>query len=391
VLVDLHSHYPMHLLADEPKDVTLAHMVRAMPRPTLQDKLRAWLLGILARFLNYRRYSGTWRVDLAGLEQGDVRVVCSVLYRPFDEMDLEEPYGAPPEPTYFKDLLAQIGDVESELGRIDPKGTRHRIVKTAQDLADAQQAGQVAFLHCVEGGFHLGPTPGDVTRHVQELAGRGVVYITLAHLFWRRVATNAPALPFLPDPVYNLVFPQPREGLTELGIAAVKAMYEHRMLVDLSHMREDALEETFALLDQLDAEQQFPVIASHSGYRFGSQAYNLTPDNVRRIAARNGVIGLILAQHQLNDGIHRKDTKELSESLDVICRHIDAIHDVTGNHDHIAIGSDFDGFIKPTMGGLESAADLAKLRAPLTAKYGANDTEKILTGNALRVLRSVLT
>jgi microsomal dipeptidase-like Zn-dependent dipeptidase len=391
VLVDLHSHYPMHLLADEPKDVTLDHMVRGRPRPTLQDKLRAWLLGFLARFLNYRRYSGTWRVDLAGLEQGDVRAVCSVLYRPFDEMDLQEPYGAKPEHKYFKDLLDLIDEVEAELRRIDPAGTRHRIVKSAKDLDDARQAGQVAFLHCVEGGFHLGATPGDVTRHVQDLAARGVVYITLAHLFWRQVATNAPALPFLPDSVYNLVFPQPREGLTELGIAAVTAMHERKMLVDVSHMREDALKETFALLDRLDPEKRLPVIASHSGYRFGSQTYNLTPDTVRRIAARNGVIGLILAQHQLNDGIRSKDTKELSESMDVLCRHIDAIHDATGSHDHVAIGSDFDGFIKPTMGGLESAADLAKLRAPLTAKYGATDTEKILTGNALRVIRSALT
>ena len=53
-------------------------------------------------------------------------------------------------------------------------------------------------MHCIEGGFHLGATPEEVTAHVHELADRGVAYITLAHLFWRRVATNAPALPFLP-------------------------------------------------------------------------------------------------------------------------------------------------------------------------------------------------
>ena len=47
----------------------------------------------------------------------------------------------------------------------------------------------------------------------------------------------------------------------------------------------------------------------------------------------------------------------------------------------MAIGSDFDGFIKPTMGGLESSSDLANLRAPLTDRYGA-DAEKILTDNA---------
>ena len=32
-----------------------------------------------------------------------------------------------------------------------------------------------------------------------KLAAHGVAYITVAHLFWRGVATNAPAIPFLPD------------------------------------------------------------------------------------------------------------------------------------------------------------------------------------------------
>ena len=31
-------------------------------------------------------------------------------------------------------------------------------------------------------------------------------------------------------------------------------MYEHRILIDLSHMRADALDETFTLLDRLDGE-----------------------------------------------------------------------------------------------------------------------------------------
>ena len=77
--------------------------------------------------------------------------------------------------------------------------------------------------------------------------------ITLAHLFWRQVATNAPALPFLPDPVYRAVFPQPAgAGLTALGVAAVEAMYDARMLVDVSHMRQDAIDATFAVLERLD-------------------------------------------------------------------------------------------------------------------------------------------
>ena len=79
--------------------------------------------------------------------------------------------------------------------------------------------------------------------------------MTLAHLFYRRIATNAPALPMLSDALYNRIFCQPRGvGLTELGEAAVRAMYEHRVLVDVSHMRAEALRDTFSLLDRLDDE-----------------------------------------------------------------------------------------------------------------------------------------
>jgi microsomal dipeptidase-like Zn-dependent dipeptidase len=55
----------------------------------------------------------------------------------------------------------------------------------------------------------------------------------------------------------------------------------------------------------------------------------------------------------------------------------------------VGIGSDFDGFIKPTVEGIESAADLSKLREPLVEAYG-QDADAILGGNAERVLRKML-
>jgi microsomal dipeptidase-like Zn-dependent dipeptidase len=264
------------------------------------------------------------------------------------------------------------------------------------ELDRALAAGVVGLVHCVEGGFHLGRTPAEVDANVATLAARGVAYVTLAHLFWRRVAANAPAIPFLPDPLYNRIFPQAAgAGLTELGEAAVRAMYRERMLVDVSHMRGDTLEQTFALLERLDAESRTaaderPVISSHAGFRFGKQAYNLDEGWVRRVAARGGVIGLILAQHQLNEGVRKDETKTFEASFEVIARHIDRIHEITGSFEHVGIGSDFDGFIKPTMGGLERASDLGRLPQALTARYGAANAERILSGNALRVLRTAL-
>lgn len=46
-------------------------------------------------------------------------------------------------------------------------------------------------------------------------------------------------------------------GLTELGQAALNAMHEHKLLVDASHMRSDAFDETSARLDQLDHGRTF--------------------------------------------------------------------------------------------------------------------------------------
>jgi microsomal dipeptidase-like Zn-dependent dipeptidase len=153
-------------------------------------------------------------------------------------------------------------------------------------------------------------------------------------------------------------------------------------------MSTNALIDTFELLDELDPARTVPVIASHAAVRFGNQEYGLAEGVLQKIAERDGAVGLILAQHQLNDGIRRRNTATTEESLEVICCHLDRIAEVTGSHRHSAIGSDFDGFIKPTMGGLESMSDMATLEAELRLRYADNDAEQICSGNALRVLKA---
>lgn len=376
-MIDLHIHFPMRLLGgvEAPRDVVKG-MTRVRGRE--EGKLRAAVLAIAARLFNFRHWDATWRVTPQLLEQGQVRIACSVLYRPFSELDLDEPYGAPPESAYYPKLVELMDATEAEIER-----TGGVLVQRAEDL----EGPGLRYVHCIEGGFHLGASPDEVAAHVHELAGRGVLYITLAHLFWRRVAANTPALPFLPDAIYNALFPQEKgAGLSPLGAAAVRAMYASGILVDISHMRDDAIEATFQLIEALDREsgadpKDYPVIASHAGYRFGGQKYNLSDGTIARVAARGGVVGLIFAQHQINDGLRRSDTKALAESLDVLGRHIEAI-----GPEHVAIGSDLDGFIKPTLGGIETAADLAPFAAALRARY-PDVAEQILDGNARRVIQ----
>jgi microsomal dipeptidase-like Zn-dependent dipeptidase len=383
MIADLHCHYPMHLLPAEahPHDVSGGFLDR------LKHGLEGTAVALLARYLNDRSPTSGWRVDLDGLQAGGARLVCSVLYAPPDEFDIDRSYGSPPGPGYFADLQQQLQDVERNLEQLDPDGTRHVIVRGAGDLRDD---GRIAFAHCVEGGFHLGGDEAEIEGNVAWLARRGVIYVTLAHLFFRDVATNAPAIPLLSDGEYETVFPQPHEGLTTLGEAAVRAMYRHKVLVDISHMSERSIADTFALLDELDEEtgatpQDHPVIATHVGIRSADedqQEYNLSPETITKVRDRGGLIGLIMAQHQLGS------TRDPEQSRAVLGRHLDALAAHAGGHACTAIGTDLDGFIRPTLAGIERARDLAVLSQWVRDDY-PDDAEAILHANAERVLTRV--
>jgi microsomal dipeptidase-like Zn-dependent dipeptidase len=376
----------MHLRPEGEREV-LQLVVSPAGRWRLLDHVRSALVRLASRFGNYASFESGPRVTIPLLRSGDVGVALSVLYSPFDEMDLTKPYSSPPDATYFPSLIRQLEDVETEVAR-EFTGLA-RIAHRPAELDAAIAADEVALVHCVEGGFHLGATPGEIDRNVTDLARRGAAYVILAHLFWRRIATNANAIPFLPDPLYNLLFPQRHEpGLTELGRSAVRAMVRERVLIDLSHMDQRALDETFALLDEIDPARETPVLASHIAYRFGRQDYNATSETIHRIAARDGVVGLILAEHQAADGLRRTRTSTLDDSLAVLFAHIDRIAEITGSHRHTAIGTDLDGFIKPTLAGLEDAGSLALVERGLIDRYGPADAELICSGNAMRLLRA---
>jgi microsomal dipeptidase-like Zn-dependent dipeptidase len=383
VIADLHCHYPMHLLPEDRHPRGAAESWRDRIRNELQGDLE----GLLAPCLNDARWGQGWRVDLDKLEQGGARLVCSVLYWPPAEFDFAVKYASPPLAEYYEDLKYQLECVEDDLRRQDPNGTRHIIARKEADLDDER----VVFVHCVEGGFHLGPDADAIEEKVRWLAEQGVVYITLAHLFYRQVASNAPAIPMLPDGVYERVFPQaPGIGLTQLGRAAVKAMHKHKVLIDVSHMRQDALDDTFTLVEQLDEEagtdpRDFPLIATHVGMRDAGpdqQTYNLSAETAKRIQARGGLIGLITAQHQLGE------TQDAAESQAVVSRHLEAITALGNGHEATAIGSDLDGFIKPTLKGIDRASDLQVLEQWVREAQPAN-AEEILYGNARRVLGRV--
>lgn len=370
----------MHLL-EHVEPTSTYERVMSTNRPQWLERLRARVFRWAAR--NFNHPGGKWRVDLDGLEQGRYRLVLSVLYDPVAEIDLDETAGPDPDRDYFFELLDQIAAVNDDLAD-EERRARNVVVKSLADLDGAGK--RIAFVHCVEGGFHLGRSGGatSMDEKVRRLSEEGVAYITLAHLFYRGIATNANALPMVSDGVYKTIHCQ-GPALSAKGREIVTAMHRHHVLVDLSHMREDAFRATLDLLDkELDPARKTPVIASHSGFRHGRQKYMLDERQVERIAARKGVIGLILARHQLEDGLSKGES--LDQTVETVCAHAAKLREITGSDAFAGIGSDLDGFIEPTMAGVGRAADLARFADRFRERYDG-DADAILYGNAHRVIR----
>jgi microsomal dipeptidase-like Zn-dependent dipeptidase len=388
MVTDLHAHYPMRVVGDVTPRTALEQMRRAIRRPTFGDKLRAVILRIASTLFSHSNPFSGYRVTVEGLRAGGVGVALSVLYRPGEELDPEERFVSPPKSSYFPALVGDLERVEAEVASHGRSVIR--VAHNRAELDDCVADGATALVHGVEGGFHLGGRAEEIERNVAELARRGVAYITVAHLFFRGVATVAPALPFLRDDVYRRLFDQRGgEGLTDLGIAAVRAMARHRILVDVSHMHADSIAETFGILEEVDPGRSLPVVSTHAGFRFGKQEYMHDEGTLRRIAGRDGVVGLIMAQHQLLDGVREDAPPDFAASFEIIRRHIDRIAAITDDHRHVALGTDFDGFVKPTMTGLENMRDLERLEEALREHYGAETAEQITSGNTLRVLRKL--
>lgn len=384
-IADLHSHFPMRLTAPERRKGPDGSLLAVLAGNAV-DVLHAGLLDLARRLLNDVTFHGGPAVSIDRYLEGNVALACSVLYSPFDELSLAGLLQRPPSRDAFASVLHQLADVELEVSR----HPRALVARNRTDLARAAAEEKVAIVHCIEGGLQLGESVQAVLCNVALLRRLGVLYVTLAHLLYRQVATNAPAFPMLSDRTYRHLHPQPDSGLTDLGRAAVEAMTHHRMLVDLTHMSERAMEETFVLLDTLDPAGTMPVIASHIACRLGSLAYNLDDRFIERIHRRGGVMGVILCEHYAEDGLEvHADTAE--EALAIIFRHIDRIHDVTGSYDCIAIGSDHDGFIRPALHGFEDPRSFGRLSDALLARYGAEIAGKICLGNVRRVIDAVWT
>lgn len=172
--------------------------------------------------------------------------------------------------------------------------------------------------------------------------------------------------------------------LTDEGKALVDAMSDYNLMLDISHLWEEA---AIKVLDCYPG----PIVATHGNPRaFVNTPRQLSDDMICRIADREGVVGVVAYNHFLDREWHpgqlRVPLSRLVEVIDHICQ-------TTGHAASVGIGSDFDGgFGRDSVPAeLNSAADLYMIGDQLRARgYASSDTEAILSGNWLRVMRTVL-
>ncbi len=176
-------------------------------------------------------------------------------------------------------------------------------------------------------------------------------------------------------------------GLTRLGDELLDVMAGLNVMLDLSHLAEEAY---FQALDRFAGTA---IIASHSNpRRFVDTDRHLSDEMIVRLAERDGVIGIVIYNAFLRRDWRSGDPKSRVPFTTVIDA-IDYVCQLTGSAAHVGIGSDFDGGFgaESTPEGFDTAADLWAIGGALRDRgYAAADIAAILGGNMLRKLRQVL-
>ena len=277
-------------------------------------------------------------------------------------------------------LLVMMSKMERQVARAD----HFEMARSNVELDRVLAAGNTAIVHTVEGGHVLGAglAANDLSGRLgrlTKLAEHGVASLTLAHLFPNDLAGHAEAIPAAQrsGPICPLdTGVDPKRGLTDTGRAVVERMVELRMIPDVTHCTRAARRDVYELV-----ANRIPVIASHIGVQsMNPEEYNLDEDDVRAIAASNGVVGVIFMPYWL-------DKSHPGPGLDAIWKTMDKVREWSGDSwQHVAIGTDFDGFTDPP-DDCDSEAQLPRVREKLEGKgLPRDDVEAVLGGNARRVL-----
>ncbi len=266
------------------------------------------------------------------------------------------------------------------------------LATTVEDVAAAWQQGRIASLMGAEGGHQIDESLGTL-RMLHRL---GVRYLTLTHndnVPWADSATDEPVL----------------GGLSGFGREVVAEMNRIGMLVDLSHVSADVMQQA---IDVSSA----PVIFSHSSARAVCDHPRNVPDDVLTRLAGNGGLcmvtfvpkfvnqdvcdwtdqanaaareqGVDLRDDDATDAFVERYSAEHpspTATLDDVVAHLEHVREVAGI-DHIGLGGDYDG-VGALPAGLEDVSGYPRLLQALAERgWSDGDLARLTCRNVLRVM-----
>jgi membrane dipeptidase len=147
-----------------------------------------------------------------------------------------------------------------------------------------------------------------------------------------------------------------------------------KIMVDLSHLNE-------AGFWDVARHSEAPLVATHSNaHAITPHSRNLTDDQLRAIAASDGMVGLNFAVAFL-----REDGKMLADvPISQMLRHLDHLIGILGE-DRVGLGSDYDGAVVPKE--LTEVSALPKLIQAMNEHgFGDELIKKLCHENWFRVL-----
>ena len=275
----------------------------------------------------------------------------------------------------------------------------------ATSPADVRKHFEAGIMSLPMGMENGSPLEGDLSN-LAHFHARGIRYITLTHGLSNHLSDSS--------------YDESRQwnGLSEFGVEVVGEMNRLGIMVDVSHLSDDAF---WQVLDV----SATPVIASHSSARHFTPGWerNMSDDMIRALAQKGGVIMINFGSAFISEAARQysverwpasrafiKEHSGLSReeaqaqfaaaweaehgpmpyaSLEDVLDHFDHVVALVGV-DHVGIGSDYDGVGDSLPTGLKDVSAYPNLVEGLLRRgYREADIRKILGENLLRVWQAV--
>jgi len=233
------------------------------------------------------------------------------------------------------------------------------LIKTQADYNENKANKQISALLTLEEG---GILEGKI-ENLEEFYQLGVRLITLTWNYPNEIGT--------PNILYwdkeKHILEENQTSLTKFGFECIQRMSELHMIIDLSHASDQAAKDILASSAQ-------GIVASHSNARkLTPHPRNLSDELIRKIADKNGLIGINFFDQFL----------KLNQPTDLptaISEHLWYMYQLVGE-DHLCFGSDFDGI--PVHPDLNDVNSFPKIIQSLKQKgFSSRQIEKISYLNA---------